>query len=78
MEIVVKNSNFVEFGKVPSGKVFRIEYEGCLPVYAMKVDKVEGEYGDPGNSVDLADGSWFWVEDNEEVTVCHTAKLVID
>ncbi len=78
MEIVVKNDNLVEFGKVISGKVFRIDYEGSLSTYAMKVDKMRGECGDHANSIDLQDGSWFWVEDFEKVAVCNTAKLVID
>ena len=78
MEIIVKNHNLVEFGRVPSGKVFRIDYEGSLPIYAMKIDRMYGEGCDPANSIDLSDGSWFWVDDYNEVTICDSAKLVIE
>ena len=82
MEIVIKNNNLVEFGTVPRGKVFRIDYgEGGIPTYGMKTESVESTSFDistPLNSVDLNDGSLFWVGDGALVAVCHTAKLIIE
>ena len=79
MKIIVKNNDLLDFGKVLSDKVIRIDYEeGCDPTYAMKVDTLHNGCGDPCNCIDLEDGSWFHMKDNEKVTVLHKVSLVIE
>lgn len=79
MNIVFNNKRTKRFGEVISGSVINVPFNpadggDCV---AMKVDYFEGNYGDPVNCVDMADGAWFYVEDSFEVEVLN-AKLVID
>lgn len=76
MVIEVNGVKQTTFGSLKDGDVFRVVFEGCNPVIAMKINYSEDTCGDGINAVDLADGDWFFVSDGYKVEPLK-AKLII-
>ena len=66
------------FERIAKGQVFRINYEGSKPIYAMRIEDIKDEdTGELLNAVDLADGELFRVYDLDEVYPYPNAQLTI-
>lgn len=74
----IKITEKFSFQRIAKGQVFRVNYEGSAPVYAMKIEDITDEDTNQLlNAVDLADGELFRVYEVDEVFPYPNAQLVI-
>ena len=74
----IKITEKFTFQRIAKGQVFRINYEGSNPTYAMKIEDITDEdTSELLNAVDLADGELFRVYDVDEIFPYPNAQLVI-
>lgn len=75
----IKVTEKFTFQRVARGQVFRINYEGSNPTYAMRIEDITDEETTCGilNAVDLADGELFRVYDTDEVFPYPNAQLLL-
>jgi len=74
----IKITEKFTFQRIGRGQVFRINYDGSNPTYAMRIEDIKDEdTGELLNAVDLTDGELFRVYDVDEVFPYPNAQLTI-
>lgn len=74
----IKITEKFTFQRIAKGQVFRVDFEGSKPIYAMKIEDITDEdTNELLNAVDLTDGELFRVYDVDEIFPYPNAQLVI-